>query len=317
MKPPARLGLLAAFAGVYIIWGSTYLAILFAIQSMPPLVMAGARFLLAGAILYAIARISGAARSNLIEWRTAAIVGTCLLLGGNGGVTLSEQYIPSGLAALLVATVPLYTVLLMWLFRMGDRPTPLTGFGLAVGFVGVGVLVGPALHVSRGNESSAAWIGMVILLVSSLIWSLGSLYARKAQNARSSFLAASQQMLCGGGLMFLIGTARGELRHFHPDQISMVSLGAFAYLVLIGGILGYGSYAYLLKHCDPAKVATYAYVNPVVAVLLGALFAGEKLNLRTFVAAALIIGSVAIVITGGRKRHDEAERIAETMCPAD
>src|SRR4051794_41293495 len=167
MKPPARLGLLAAFAGVYIIWGSTYLAILFAIQSMPPLVMAGTRFLLAGAILYAIARVSGAARSNLIEWRTAAIVGTCLLLGGNGGVTLSEQYIPSGLAALLVATVPLYTVLLMWLFRMGERPTPLTGFGLAVGFVGVGVLVGPALHF--GSESSRAWVGMVILLVSSLI----------------------------------------------------------------------------------------------------------------------------------------------------
>lgn len=316
MKLPTRPGILAAFAGVYVIWGSTYLAILFAIKSIPPLVMAGVRFLLAGTILYAIARISGAARSNLIEWRTAAIVGTCLLLGGNGGVTLSEQYIPSGLAALLVATVPLYTVLLIWLFRMGDRPTVLTGFGLAVGFIGVGVLVGPALHVSRSGESPHAWIGMVILLISSLIWSIGSLYSRRAPNAKSSFLAASQQMLCGGGLMLLIGVARGELRHFHPEQISMLSLGAFVYLVLIGGILGYGSYAYLLKHCDPAKVATYAYVNPVVAVLLGALFANEKLSLRTLLAAALIIGSVAIVITGGRKRH-EAEEICETMLPAD
>src|SRR4051812_8929592 len=302
MKGPSRLAILAAFAGLYVIWGSTYLAILFAIRSIPPMMMAGTRFLLAGAILYTGARITGAARSPLIEWRTAAIVGACLLLGGNGGVTLAEQYVPSGLAALLVATVPLYMALLSWLFGMSARPSATAALGLAGGFVGVGVLVGPALRVAVTGESSHAWIGMVILLVSSLIWSAGSLYSRRAQNAPSPFLAAAQQMLCGGGLMLAAGVFSGELHRFDPAQITKLSLGAFVYLVLIGGIVGYASYAFLLRYCAPAKVATYAYVNPVVAVLLGAAFAGEKLTLRAVVAAAMIIGSVAIVITGTQQR---------------
>lgn len=307
MQRPSRLAILTAFAGVYIIWGSTYLAILFAIRSIPPLLMAGTRFLLAGSILYAIARATGAVRSSVIEWRTAAIVGACLLLGGNGGVTLAEQYVPSGLAALLVATVPLYIALLSWLCGMAERPTVLAALGLAGGFVGVGVLVGPALHFSSHGESPHAWIGMAILLCSSLIWSAGSLYSRRAQNAASPFLAAAQQMLCGGGLMLIIGMAAGELRRFDAAQITATSLGAFVYLVLIGGILGYASYAFLLRYCDPAKVATYAYVNPVVAVLLGAAFAGEKLNARTLGAAALIIGSVAVVITAGQRKLNRTD----------
>lgn len=281
------------------------------------MLMAGTRFLLAGAILYTIARVSGARRSSAVEWRTAAIVGACLLVGGNGGVTLSEQYIPSGLAALLVATVPLYIALLSWIFGMAERPSWLAALGLAGGFVGVGILVGPALRLSGTGESPHAWIGMVILLCSSLIWSAGSLYSRKAQNAASPFLAAGQQMLCGGALMLGIGAIRGEWQHVHFSEMTGVSLGAFAYLVLIGGIIGYASYAFLLRHCDPAKVATYAYVNPIVAVLLGAFFAGEKLSARALVAAALIIGSVAIVITGGKRRHDETETICRTLRPAD
>jgi drug/metabolite transporter (DMT)-like permease len=302
VKQPSRLAIIVAFAGVYVIWGSTYLAILFAIGSIPPLVMAGARFLAAGLILYVIARLGGAVRSSLLEWRTAAIVGACLLLGGNGGVTLAEQYVPSGVAALLVATVPLYIALLSWLFGMAERPKALAAIGLAGGFIGVGVLVGPALHLSGGNESSHAGLGMTILLFSSLIWSAGSLYSRKAKNAESPFLAAAQQMLCGGGLMLAIGVARGELNHFDASQITRLSLGAFVYLVLIGGIGGYASYAFLLRYCDPSKVATYAYVNPVVAVLLGAAFAGEKLTGRTMLAAALIIGSVGLVITAGQRK---------------
>jgi drug/metabolite transporter (DMT)-like permease len=308
---PSRVAIFAAFAGVYVIWGSTYLAILFAIRSIPPLLMAGTRFLLAGAILYSIARLSGAVRSTAIEWRTAAIVGACLLLGGNGGVTLAEQYVPSGLAALLVATVPLYIALLSWLFGMSDRPPPLAALGLAGGFVGVGVLVGPAIHFSGDGESRHAWIGMAILLCSSLIWSAGSLYSRRAQNAPSPFLAAGQQMLCGGALMLAISAGIGELRQLDPARISMLSLGAFAYLVLIGGIIGYASYAFLLRYCEPAKVATYAYVNPVVAVLLGALFAGEKLTGRTMIAAALIIGSVAVVITADQRRLKAAPALAD------
>ncbi len=296
MLAPKKTWIILAFAALYLIWGSTYLGILFAIQSIPPLLMAGTRFLLAGIILYAASRISGAPASPRADWRTALIVGACLLLGGNGGVTLAEQYVPSGLAALLVATVPIYIALLSWLFGMSKPPSAITWAGLAGGFVGVGVLIGPALRFSKTGESPHAWIGMMILLCSSLIWSVGSLYSRKAKNAPSPFLAAGQQMLCGGTLLIIAGTARGELHHFDPRQITMQSLGAFAYLVLIGGIIGYVSYAWLLRHCEPAKVATYAYVNPIVAVFLGAVFAGETLTLRTLIGAGLIIGSVAVVI---------------------
>jgi drug/metabolite transporter (DMT)-like permease len=296
---PKKIAILAAFAALYLIWGSTYLGILFAIQSIPPLLMAGSRFLIAGVVLYAGARLSGAPPSPRADWRTALIVGACLLLGGNGGVTLAEQYVPSGIAALLVATVPIYIALLSWLFGMSKRPSALTWAGLAGGFAGVGVLLGPALRFSTAGESHA-WIGMTILLCSSLIWSAGSLYSRAAKNAPSPFLAAGQQMLCGGGLLLLAGIARGELQHFDPRLITTQSLVAFVYLVFIGGIIGYVSYAWLLRHCDPAKVATYAYVNPIVAVLLGALFAHETLSLRTLGAAGLIVGSVAVVIMAQR-----------------
>lgn len=293
---PKRISILLAFAGIYLIWGSTYLGILFAIQSMPPLLMAGARFLLAGIILYGGARLSGAPRSSGGDWRTALIVGACLLLGGNGGVTLAEQYVPSGLAALLVATVPIYIALLSWLFGISKRPGTITWLGLAGGFVGVGVLIGPALHFSSTGESPHAWIGMTILLCSSLIWSAGSLYSRMAKHSASPFLAAGQQMLCGGTLLILAGLVKGELHHLDFRQITAQSWGAFVYLVLIGGIIGYVSYAWLLRHCEPAKVATYAYINPIVAVILGTAFAGETLTLRTILGAGLIIGSVAVVI---------------------
>ena len=306
MQEPSRLKIIAAFAGIYLIWGSTYLAILFAIRSIPPLLMAGTRFLLAGIILYAGARISGEEPSSRADWRTALIVGACLLLGGNGGVTLAEQYVPSGLAALLVATVPIYIALLSWLFGMSKRPSAITWAGLAGGFIGVGLLIGPALRFSTTGESPKAWIGMTILLCSSLIWSAGSLYSRAARNSSSPFLAAAQQMLCGGTLLIIAGLATGEWRHFAPQEITRQSFVAFVYLVLIGGIIGYVSYAWLLRHCEPAKVATYAYVNPIVAVLLGAIFAGEKLTMRATVAAALIIGSVALIITADQLKAKRA-----------
>jgi drug/metabolite transporter (DMT)-like permease len=297
MPAPKKVWIILAFAALYLIWGSTYLGILFAIQSIPPLLMAGTRFLFAGIILYAAARMSGAPRSPRIDWRTALIVGACLLLGGNGGVTLAEQYVPSGIAALLVATVPIYIALLSWLFGISKRPGAITWAGLAGGFVGVGVLIGPALRFSATGESPHTWIGMTILLCSSLIWSAGSLYSRTAKHAPPSpFLAAGQQMLCGGTLLIIAGIAKGELSHFDPRQITVQSLSAFIYLVFIGGIIGYVSYAWLLRYCEPAKVATYAYVNPIVAVFLGAVFAGETLTLRTLIGAGLIIGSVAVVI---------------------
>jgi drug/metabolite transporter (DMT)-like permease len=296
MVRPSRLAILAAFAALYLIWGSTYLAIRFAIETIPPLLMAGARFLLAGFILYGIARLRGAPKGTVANWRTALIIGGCLLVGGNGGVTLAEQYVSSGLASVMVATVPIYIALLAWWSGIAPRPTPIVWLGLAGGFVGVTILIGPALTLPADGAAHPGR-GMLILLCSSFIWSAGSIYSRKARSASAPLLLAGQQMICGGALLTVAGLLFREHHRFDAGRMSILSIAAFVYLVVIGALVGYTAYIFLLRHCDPAKVATYAYVNPIVAVLLGALFANETLSARTVVAGALIIGSVALVIT--------------------
>ena len=327
MSEPKRSVVIIAFAALYLIWGSTYLGIRFSIETIPPFLMAGARFVLAGLIMYAVPwsrgsllRRSGCegriCESNWRNWRTSLIIGACLLLGGNGGVTISEKYIDSGLAALIVAIVPIYIVLLGWLTGMAPRPTPVMWMGLAGGFLGVGTLFGPGLHVHSTTGRNPA-IGISILLVTSFIWSAGSLYSRVAKHAASPFLTAAQQMICGGVLLLVAGIITGELPRFHPGSVSLLSLGSFIYLVLIGAVVGYTAYIWLLRHCDPAKVATYAYVNPIVAVLLGTLFAGETVTVRTLIAAALIIGSVALIITAQQLRARVAPALSPALEPAD
>jgi drug/metabolite transporter (DMT)-like permease len=315
MAAPTKIRMLIAFAALYLVWGSTYLGIRFAIESMPPFLMAGSRFLLAGLIMFAIAWSQGAYKASWANWRVSLIVGACLLLAGNGGVTIAEKYIDSGLAALIVAIVPIYIVILGWATGTAPKPAPIVWLGLLGGFAGVGFLLGPALRFSNGGRHPA--IGMSILLVSSFIWSAGSLYSRSAKHAPSPFLTAAQQMLCGGLLLLLAGIVTGELRNFHPRSISMLSLASFIYLIIIGAVVGYTAYIWLLRHCEPAKVATYAYVNPIVAVLLGAGFAGEELSMRVLIAAALIIGSVAIVITTQQLRARAEPAICSAVEPAD
>ncbi len=316
MLAPKTSKVITAFAALYVIWGSTYLGIRLAIETIPPLLMAGARFVAAGLIMYVIAWSQGIGRSTWANWRTSLIIGACLLLGGNGGVTISEQHIDSGLAALIVAIVPIYIVLLGWATGMAPKPSPIVWLALIGGFVGVGILFGPALHFSS-NDARHPAIGISILLVSSFIWSAGSLYSRTAKHAASPFLTAAQQMLCGGALLLLAGIVTRELPRFHPGSISMLSLASFVYLVIIGAVVGYTAYIWLLRHCEPAKVATYAYVNPIVAVLLGALFAGETLTMRMLIAAGLIIGSVALVITAQQLRARVEPPISAALEPAD
>ena len=327
MAASKRTIVIVAFAALYVIWGSTYLGIRFAIETIPPFLMAGARFVLAGVIMYAIAWSQGSllrrsgcegriTKSSWANWRTSLIIGACLLLAGNGGVTISEQHIDSGLAALIVAIVPIYIVLLGWATGVAPRPSPIVWLALVGGFVGVGILFGPALHFSSEQGRHPA-IGISILLVSSFIWSAGSLYSRTAKHAASPFLTAAQQMLCGGALLLLAGVVTGELPQFHPGSISILSLASFVYLVIIGAVVGYTAYIWLLRHCEPAKVATYAYVNPIVAVLLGAVFAGETLTMRTLIAASLIIGSVALVITAQQLRARVEPPISAGLEPAD
>jgi drug/metabolite transporter (DMT)-like permease len=316
MAASKRIRIIIAFAALYLIWGSTYLGIRFSIETIPPFLMAGTRFLLAGLIMYAIAWSQGMVKSSWANWRTSLIIGACLLLGGNGGVTISEKYIDSGLAAVIVAIVPIYIVVLGWVSGMAPRPTPIVWLGLVGGFVGVGILLGPSLRFSS-NDAHGPAIGMSILLVSTFLWSAGSLYSRVAKHAASPFLTAAQQMMCGGMLLLLTGALTGELRRFHPGSVSILSLASFAYLIVIGAVVGYTAYIWLLRHCDPAKVATYAYVNPIVAVLLGAAFAGETLTMRTVMAAGLIIGSVAMVITAQQLRARMEPPISATVAPAD
>ena len=314
MPTPPRFRIIIAFAAVYLIWGSTYLTIFFAIQSIPPFLMAGARFFLAGLIMVGIARLQGPLRSTWHDWKTSLIIGGCLLLGGNGGVTISEKFIETGLASLIVATVPIYMTLLGWAAGITARPRGIVWLGLAGGIVGVAVLLGPEL---RFSVSSRAVIGMSILLVTSFVWSAGSLYSRSVTQAASPLFSAAQQMLCGGLLLMLLGVLAGEPKDFHPGKVTALSLGAFVYLVLIGAIIGYTAYFWLLRNCDPARVATYAYVNPVVAVLLGALFVHEVVTLRTLLAAILIIGSVALIITMQQFKSKTAPLIhspLETEC---
>ncbi len=316
MLAPKTSKVITAFAALYVIWGSTYLGIRFAIETIPPLLMAGVRFVAAGLIMYVIAWSQGIGKSTWANWRTSLILGACLLLAGNGGVTISEQYIDSGLAALIVAIVPIYIVLLGWATGMAPRPTVIVWLALVGGFVGVGILFWPALRFSSNGGRNPA-IGISILLVSSFIWSAGSLYSRTAKHAASPFLTAAQQMLCGGALLLLAGIVTRELPRFHPGSISMLSLASFVYLVIIGAVVGYTAYIWLLRHCEPAKVATYAYVNPIVAVLLGALFAGETLTMRTLIAASLIIGSVALVITAQQLRSRAEPPVSVAFEPAD
>src|SRR5574338_590238 len=316
MAAPKKTLVIIAFAALYVIWGSTYLGIRFSIETIPPFLMAGARFVFAGLIMYAIAWSQGIGESNWKNWRTSLIIGACLLLGGNGGVTISERFIDSGLAALIVAIVPIYIVLLGWITGMAARPTPMMWIGRAGGFIGVGMLFGPGLRVhSVGGQNPV--IGISILLVTSFIWSAGSLYSRAAKHAASPFLTAAQQMICGGILLLIAGVITGELPRFHPGSVSMRSFWAFVYLVIIGAVVGYTAYIWLLRDCDPAKVATYAYVNPIVAVLLGTFFANETITARMLVAAVLIIGSVALIITAQQLRALAPPALSAAIEPAD
>lgn len=294
MNQPSRGAVVANFAIVYIIWGSTYLGIRLAIDSVPPLLMVGTRFLLAGTLLYAWARLRGAAKPTGTAWGRAAIVGGCLLVCGNGGLTFGEMYVPSGLAALLVAMLPIFMALLGWLSGQSARPTARVWLGFVCGLAGVALLTRPDAAVPTHPRFL---LGVGVILVGTVIWAAGSLYSRRAGQGTAPMLMAAMQMLTAGAMLLAGAGLRGEIADFHPAQVTAKSLAAFFYLVFIGAIVGYNAYLWLLRNCPPAQVATYAYVNPVVAVLLGAGFAGEKLTSSMLAGAALILAAVALVIT--------------------
>ena len=292
-KPrPSRAQLIAAFASVYTIWGSTYLAIRYAIQTIPPFLMGGVRFLISGALLYLWARYRGAERPTRIHWRNTAIAGAFLLLGGNGAVVWAEQSVPSGLTALLVSILPFWLVIIEWVRPPRQRPSNAVIAGLLLGFVGIIVLVGPG---NIGGTGDIRPLGALVLILGSLAWAIGSFFARDANLPDSGLLTTGMEMLAGGVLLSLVGALTGEFRGIDLHAVSRASAIGLLYLIFFGSLIGFTSYIWLLDKVSPAMLGTYAYVNPVVAVLLGWAIAGERLSARTGVAAAIVICSVALI----------------------
>jgi drug/metabolite transporter (DMT)-like permease len=284
-----------ALLALYIVWGSTYLGIRFAVETIPPFLHASLRFLISGAILYIWRRAAGDPAPTTSNWRSTAIVGTALLLGGNGLVAWAEQTVPSGIAALLITTSPFWLVLFESMRAGGSKPTWQAILGLVVGFAGVFILIGPA--EITGAEGGFDPFGSVLLLLAPLFWSMGSIYAKGADMPKSTLLSTGMQMLTGAVALFIVSVIKGELNGFSVGLVSMRSWLALLYLITFGSLIGFVSYGWLLHNAPISLVSTYAYVNPVVAVLLGNLLADEPLNGRILIAAAIIIGSVVLINT--------------------
>jgi drug/metabolite transporter (DMT)-like permease len=280
----------SALIAVYLIWGSTYLAIRYAVETMPPFLMAAVRFIVSGGFLYALRRFSGDPAPKVVEWRSAAIIGIFLLVGGNGGVVWAEQFVTSSLAALLVATVPLWMVLMDAFRPAGHRPGLLAVGGILIGFGGVVLLI----RSVAGSADTTNLRGAAALILASLAWSIGSLYGRNARLPASQLLGTAMEMLAGGVALLLVATVLGEWSDLDIATVSRRSVLALVYLTVIGSS-AFVAYVWLLRVAPTPLVATYAYVNPLVAVLLGYFLAQEPMTVRTLLAAALIIGSVALV----------------------
>jgi drug/metabolite transporter (DMT)-like permease len=285
---------LVAFAAVYVVWGSTYLAIRIGVESFPPLILAGLRHFTVGLFLYPVLRKKTGIRPTVAHWRTAVIAGALLLFLGNGGLSWAERTVPSGIASLLVASVSLWLVIVDWLRPGGVKPALRVVMGLLLGFAGLALLVGPA-HL--GGSERVDPRGAAVLVFASLAWACGSLYSKHGGMPSSPMLGVAMQSFAGGAILLIAALFAGEFRGLHLGAISLRSWLAIAYLIVFGSGIGFSAYIYILHKSTAARVATYAFVNPVVALFLGWLFAGEAITLRTVIAAAVILTAVILVIT--------------------
>ena len=287
---PARSHVAIALAALYIIWGSTYLGIRFALEGgFPPFLLGGVRFIIAGGLMYAFLRWRGVPAPTRAQWGNAAMMGVFLLVLGNGMVNLAEKTVSSGMTAVAVASAPLW----MGIFAAmrGQKPNRMEWIGLGIGFLGV-------LWLNAGSSLTATPVGLIALLVASLAWSFGSIWSR-GRDLPSPFMASAAQMMCGGVAMCIVGVLSGERFHGMP---SAHGLAAFAYLIAFGSIIGFSAYIWLLHHVRPALAGSYAYVNPAIAVLLGALLADERFGANELVAMGVILlGVVAITLAKARK----------------
>lgn len=308
-KPPMsvdrklKLGVVIALGLVYIIWGSTYLGISIADESMPPLLMAGVRFVIAGVALYLGCRIAGVPNPTPRQWFSAGVVGICLLVGGNGTVVVVEQYVPSGVTALLVALVPMWTVVLLWMRRNGTRPTMRTLVGVIIGLFGVGLLV---LH---GGGAGGHFLNplALLLILSTGAWAWGSLYAQRSELPASPLMSTAVEMLTGGVALLGMAVVSGEPGMLAHRTITLRSIYALTYLIIFGSLVAYTAFTWLLKNTSASLVSTYAYVNPVVAVILGSLLNHEAMSIWSIASAAIIVAAVVLITLPKRRK---AENVA-------
>jgi len=312
---PAQVKILLAFAAVYVIWGSTYLGIRYAIETLPPFLMAGSRFLTAGVILFGWSIANRDRVPSLSQWLRALLVGALLLLGGNGGVTWAEKYIASGLAALLVASEPLWVVILNWIITR-TRPNFKVLLGLLIGLAGVALLVGRGLSAG-GSGTLMRFVGAGAVILATLAWASGSVYTNRRPLKTSTTMASALQMMTGGGLLLLMGVLTGDVSKLDVAHVSWTSWLAFFYLTIFGSLVAFTAYSWLLKNVAPAIAATYAYVNPVVAVFLGWLIASEPITRNTIIAATIIVASVVLITTYGKQEKSQIPTFdGDDDCPA-
>ena len=299
---PAAWKLLLAFAIIYLVWGSTYLAIRIGVREIPPFLMAGLRFTVAGAVLWAWMRATGTPPPTLREWRDASILGTLMFLIDYACLFWAEQRVPSGIAAVILAMIPVCITLLEITFLRSQRLTLRLAMGLAIGIVGVVVLMSPSL-----GEAQLDHRGVIALLVSCCGWSVGTIITKRLTLPESKPMSAAAQMLSGGVQLLALAAVAGEFTHFRAQSVSSGAWLSLVYLIVAGSIISFTAYVWLLHYESPTKVGTYAYVNPVVAVILGATLGGESMGRRTILGTALILISVAAITTIKRKQLSSAD----------
>jgi drug/metabolite transporter (DMT)-like permease len=307
MKSKIWLALIA----LYIVWGSTYLGIKVAIETIPPFLHAGIRFLISGLILVIWQRSAGHSLPTRKQWMSTAIIGTLLLLGGNGLVAWAEQFIPSGIAALIISSSPMFLVIGEAIRPNGVKPNWQGIVGILIGFAGIFILIGPT-EIS-GSATKLNPLGIAALLAAELFWSTGSMYSKSVDLPKSSLMNTGAQMLMGSISLFIVSLFSGELHGWDVTAVSARSLYGLSYLILVGSLVGFVSYGWLLQNAPISLVSTYAYVNPIVAVFLGTLFANEALEPRIGLATAIIIGSVIFINSTRPKVKYEAEEVVENI----
>ena len=287
----STVAIVLALLSVYIIWGSTYLGIKIAIETFPPFLMAGIRFVIAGSLLYGYVIVKERKHPKLIEWRDTTIIGTLLLMGGNGLVVIAEQSIPTSIVAIIIATVPLWMIAIGWMMKSQTEPNRSTLFGTVLGFCGVAILMYP----SQQENIHFDLLGLSLTLLAAILWSLGSIYSQKAILPSSTMLSTAMQMITGGLVLVMVGTFSGEWQHLNPEAFSSRSFFALMYLIFFGSLLGFSAYVWLLQNVSPYLASTYAFVNPIVALILGYFFADEVLSFKALIATVFIISAVVII----------------------